>query len=103
MIESQWRSVAAEILWPSVSDDASQRSVRPGGGSTSSGALPTTPGKHRWRDSFSLFARMAAGDYFVQVSELDARVDFGGGKPAMAQQLLDLPNIGGLSTSEWRR
>jgi len=36
---------------------------------------------------------MAAGDHFVQVSELDARVDFGRGKLAMAQQLLDLADV----------
>lgn len=28
-------------------------------------------------DSFALFSRMAASDHFVQIAELDARVDFG--------------------------
>jgi hypothetical protein len=37
---------------------------------------------------------MTASDHFVQIAELDARVDFGRGKPAMAQQLLDLADVG---------
>jgi hypothetical protein len=37
---------------------------------------------------------MAASDHFVQIAELDARVDFRGGKSAMTQQLLDLADVG---------
>jgi hypothetical protein len=37
---------------------------------------------------------MAASDHFVQITELDARVDFRRGKPAMAQQFLDLADVG---------
>lgn len=37
---------------------------------------------------------MAASDHFVQITELDARVDFGRGKAAMAEKFLDLADIG---------
>lgn len=37
---------------------------------------------------------MAAGDHFVQIGEFHARVDFRGREPAMAQQLLDLADVG---------
>jgi hypothetical protein len=37
---------------------------------------------------------MAASNNFMQIGEFDPRVDFGRGKPAMAQQFLDLPDIG---------
>jgi len=36
----------------------------------------------------------ATGNYFVQIGEFHARVDFHRGKPAMAQQLLDLTDVG---------
>jgi hypothetical protein len=40
---------------------------------------------------------MAAGNDFVQIGELHARVDFRGRKPAMTKQLLYLSDIRGAS------
>jgi hypothetical protein len=36
---------------------------------------------------------MAASDHFMQISELDARVDFRGRKSTMTQQLLYLSDV----------
>jgi hypothetical protein len=62
-----------------------------------SAARRAPPGKHRSPDSFLLFPGMAASDHFMQIAELEARVDFGRGKPAMAQQLLYVPDVGAAS------
>jgi hypothetical protein len=37
---------------------------------------------------------MAAGDHFLQIADLDVGVDFGRCQTAMAEQLLNLPNVG---------
>jgi hypothetical protein len=41
-----------------------------------------------------LLTRVTAGNYFVQVGELDACVDFGRRESPVAKQLLDLADVG---------